>query len=300
MKKDEHKPWQKFGAADILIYLLLAILIFIMAFPFWNAMILSFNDGKDAMMGGIYFWPRKFTLDNYSQAFQNSSIWKAFGISALRTLLATFLSLLVTSMFAYAASKPYLKFRRFYMLLLLIAMFFNGGIIPVFLTIRNLGLVNNFLVYILPGVFNAFYAQIFISFFKGLPESLFESARIDGGRELTIYFKLVLPLSKSVLAAVGLFTAVFNWNSWYDNMLYMKNEEMNTLSFLFVKMIKSQETLENLAADSGIADLANMGGVSSTSLQLATMMIAILPIMCVYPFVQKYFATGMMIGSVKG
>ena len=251
-------------------------------------------------MGGIYFWPRKFTLDNYSQAFQNSSIWKAFGISALRTLLATFLSLLVTSMFAYAASKPYLKFRRFYMLLLLIAMFFNGGIIPVFLTIRNLGLVNNFLVYILPGVFNAFYAQIFISFFKGLPESLFESARIDGGRELTIYFKLVLPLSKSVLAAVGLFTAVFNWNSWYDNMLYMKNEEMNTLSFLFVKMIKSQETLENLAADSGIADLANMGGVSSTSLQLATMMIAVLPIMCVYPFVQKYFATGMMIGSVKG
>ena len=300
MKKDEHKPWQKFGAADILIYLLLAILIFIMAFPFWNAMILSFNDGKDAMMGGIYFWPRKFTLDNYSQAFQNSSIWKAFGISALRTLLATFLSLLVTSMFAYAASKPYLKFRRFYMLLLLIAMFFNGGIIPVFLTIRNLGLVNNFLVYILPGVFNAFYAQIFISFFKGLPESLFESARIDGGRELTIYFKLVLPLSKSVLAAVGLFTAVFNWNSWYDNMLYMKNEEMNTLSFLFVKMIKPQEPLETLAADSGIADLANMGGVSSTSLQLATMMIAVLPIMCVYPFVQKYFATGMMIGSVKG
>lgn len=298
--KGEHKPWQKFGIVDVIIYIILALIVFIMIFPFWNAVVLSFNDGKDAMMGGIYFWPRKFTMDNYKQAFQNNAIWKAFGISFTRTLLATVLSLLVTSMFAYSASKSYLKFRKFYMLLLLIAMFFNGGIIPVFLTIKSLGLVNNFLVYILPGVFNAFYAQIFISFFKSLPESLFESARIDGGREWTIYCRLVLPLSKSVLAAVGLFTAVFNWNSWYDNMLYMKNEEMNTLSFLFVKMIKSQETMENLAADSGVSELANLSGVSSTSLQLATMMIAVLPIMCVYPFVQKYFATGMMIGSVKG
>lgn len=298
--KGEHKPWQKFGIADVIIYVILAFIVFIMIFPFWNAVVLSFNDGKDAMMGGIYFWPRKFTMDNYKQAFQNNAIWKAFGISFARTLLATVLSLLVTSMFAYSASKSYLKFRKFYMMLLLIAMFFNGGIIPVFLTIKSLGLVNNFLVYILPGVFNAFYAQIFISFFKGLPESLFESARIDGGREWTIYCRLVLPLSKSVLAAVGLFTAVFNWNSWYDNMLYMKNEELNTLSFLFVKMIKSQETMENLAADSGVSELANLSGVSSTSLQLATMMIAVLPIMCVYPFVQKYFATGMMIGSVKG
>ena len=149
-------------------------------------------------------------------------------------------------------------------------------------------------------MFNAFYAQIFISFFRGLPESLFESARIDGAREFKIYSRLVLPLSKPVLAAVGLFTAVFNWNAWYDNMLYVKTEGLNTLSFLFVKMIKAQETMENLAATSGVTELANLSGVSSTSLQLATMMIAVLPIMLVYPFVQKYFATGMMIGSVKG
>ena len=174
------------------------------------------------------------------------------------------------------------------------------GIIPVFLAIRSYGLINNLLVYILSGVFNAFYAQMFISFFKGLPESLFESARIDGAREFTIYTRIVLPLSKPVLAAVGLFTAVFNWNAWYDNMLYVKNESLNTLSYLFVKMIKAQETMENMAASSGVADLANVSGVSSTTLQLATMVVAVLPIMCIYPFMQKYFATGMMIGSVKG
>lgn len=296
----KRKVWQKFGAPDVAIYAVLALLTFIMLFPFWNAVVLSFNDGKDAMLGGIYFWPRKFTLANYAQVFKNTAIWRAFGVSLARTALATTLSLLVTSMFAYAASKPYLKLRKFYMVLLLIAMFFNGGIIPVFLAIRSFGLINNFLVYILPGVFNAFYAQIFISFFRGLPESLFESARIDGAREFTIYTRLVLPLSKPVLAAVGLFTAVFNWNAWYDNMLYVKKEGLTTLSFLFVKMIKAQETMENLATSTGVADLANITGISSTTLQLATMVVAVLPIMCIYPFMQKYFATGMMIGSVKG
>ena len=297
---NNRKSWQKFGLPDVMIYLILALLTFVMLFPFWNAVVLSFNDGKDAMMGGIYFWPRKFTLANYTQVFKNLSIWRTFGVSVARTALSTALSLLVTSMFAYAASKSYLKLRKFYMILLLIAMFFNGGIIPVFLAIRSYGLINNFLVYILPGVFNAFYAQIFISFFKGLPESLFESARIDGAREFTIYTRIVLPLSKPVLAAVGLFTAVFNWNAWYDNMLYVKNESLNTLSYLFVKMIKAQETMENMAASSGVADLANVSGVSSTTLQLATMVVAVLPIMCIYPFMQKYFATGMMNGSVKG
>ena len=297
---NNRKSWQKFGVTDVVIYGILTLLTFVMLFPFWNAVVLSFNDGKDAMLGGIYFWPRKFTLANYAQVFKNLSIWRAFGVSVARTAIATVLSLLVTSMFAYAASKPYLKLRRFYMILLLIAMFFNGGIIPVFLAIRSYGLINNFLVYILPGMFNAFYAQIFISFFKGLPESLFESARIDGAREFTIYTRIVLPLSKPVLAAVGLFTAVFNWNAWYDNMLYVKNENLNTLSYLFVKMIKAQESMENMATSSGVADLANVSGVSSTTLQLATMVVAVLPIMCIYPFMQKYFATGMMIGSVKG
>lgn len=294
------KSWQKIGISDVIIYLVLVLLTFVMLYPFWNAVVLSFNDGKDAMLGGIYFWPRKFTLANYVQVFKNMAIWQAFGVSVVRTVTATALSLLVTSMFAYAASKPWLKFRRFYMILLLVAMFFNGGIIPVFLAIRSYGLINNFLVYILPGIFNAFYAQIFLSFFKGLPESLFESARMDGAGEFVVYSRIVLPLSKPVLAAVGLFTAVYNWNSWYDNMLYVKNDSLNTLSFMFVKMIKAQETMENMAATSGVADLANVSGVSSTTLQLATMVVAVLPIMCIYPFMQKYFATGMMIGSVKG
>lgn len=300
--KEKHirKPWEKFGFTDVVIYVLLATITFVTLFPFWNSIILSFNDGKDAQVGGIYFWPRKFTLANYEQVFENTEIWMAFFISTMRTIIGTTSSLFVTSLFAYAASKPYLKFRKFYMILLLISMYFSGGMIPTFLVIKDLNLLNSFWVYVIPWMFNAFYAQIFISFFRGIPGSLIESAKMDGATEWTIYFKMILPLSKPVLAAIALFTAVNHWNAWNDNLLYVKKDHLNTLSFLFVKMIKAQEYLENAAASTGIAELGRLSQVSSTSLQLATMMVAIIPIICIYPFVQKHFTSGIMIGSIKG
>ncbi len=296
----QRKLWQKFGVFDVILYILLALITFSMLFPFWNAVVLSFNDGKDAQVGGIYFWPRVFTLSNYEQVFTNTAIWQAFFVSILRTILGVLTTLIVTPLFAYAVSKPYLKFRRLYMALMLISMYFNGGIIPTYLVIKNLGLLNNFLVYIVTWMFNAFYATIFLSFFRGLPTSLFESAKLDGAGEWDIYFRIVAPLSKPVMAAVGLFVAVNHWNAWNDNLLYVKDENLNTLSFLFVKMIKAQESLEGLAAQTGVGELSKLASVSTTSIQLATMMIAVIPIICVYPFVQKHFASGMMIGSIKG
>lgn len=299
-QKTERKLWQKFGVFDVVIYILLAVITFSMLFPFWNAVVLSFNEGKDAQMGGIYFWPRKFTLANYEKVFTDPAIWRAFFVSVIRTILGTVTTLIVTPLFAYALSKPHLKFRKFYMGIMLVSMYFNGGMIPTYLVIKNLGLINNFWVYIITWMFNAFYATIFLSFFRGLPNSLFESAKIDGAGEWTIFFKLVIPLSKPVMAAVGLFVAVNHWNAWQDNLLYVKDEKLNTLSFLFVKMIKAQESLEGLAAQTGVGELSKLADVSSTTIQLATMMVAVIPIICVYPFVQKYFASGMMIGSIKG
>lgn len=299
-QKTERKLWQKFGAFDIVIYIILAIITFSMLFPFWNAVVLSFNEGQDAQLGGIYFWPRKFTLANYEKVFADQTIWGAFSVSVIRTILGTATTLIVTPLFAYALSKPYLKFRKFYMGIMLVSMYFTGGMIPTYLVIKSLHLINSFWVYIVTWMFNAFYATIFLSFFRGLPTSLFESAKIDGAGEWTIFFKLAIPLSKSVMAAVGLFVAVNHWNAWQDNLLYIKKEELNTLSFLFVKMIKAQESLEGLAAQTGVGELSKLADVSSTTIQLATMMISVIPIICVYPFVQKYFASGMMIGSIKG
>lgn len=298
--KEKRKPYERFTLFDGVLYLILGALAFSMLFPLWNAIVLSFNDGTDARLGGIYFWPRTFTLANYEKVILDMAVWRAFGVSVLRTILGTFSSLLVTSLFAYAASKKELMFRKVYMFLLLLSMFFNAGMIPTFLAFRSLGMYNSFWVYIIPWMFNAFYAQIFISFFRGIPDGLVESAKIDGAREGIIYARLVVPLSKPVFAAVGLFIAVNHWNAWQDNMLYVKNENWNTLSFLFVKMIKSQEYLENLASSTGVSEMGRASAVSSTTLQLATMMVSIVPIMCVYPFLQKYFASGIMIGSIKG
>lgn len=298
-KSSQRELWRKFGAADVIIYIFLGIVLFLTFFPFWNAVVLSFNEGKDAQMGGIYFWPRKFTLENYQKVITDTTIWNAFFVSVLRVVVGVVTTLIVTAMFAYAISKPHLKFRKFYMVLVLISMYFSGGLIPTYLVIKELGLLNNFLVYIVVWMFNAFYALVFLSFFRGIPAEIMEAAKIDGAGEGKIFFRIITPLSKPVMAAVGLFVAVNHWNAWYDNMIYVKKPELNTLSFLFVKMIQAQQAMENFA--STVSDISvSQSTVSTTTLSLATMMVAIVPIMLVYPFVQKYFTSGIMIGSVKG
>ena len=298
VKPNAKKPWEKFSLLDVIILISLTALAFVMLFPFYNAIVLAFNDGRDAAMGGVYFWPRVPTLDNFRQVFSNNDIFNAFFISISRTLLGTMLSLMIMSMFAYAVSRSNLMFRRFYLVLLVFAMYFQGGVIANFLLIRNLGLYNSFLALILPGSFNVLFAMIFVTFFKGLPDAILEAARIDGASNIMIYFRIVLPLSGPVLAAIGLFTALNHWNSWFDHMLYAPRDGLQSLAYLFTKMIMAQQYIET----GSVADAALMQqiGVSSKSLQLAAMVVATAPIMFIYPFLQKYFTKGIMIGSVKG
>ncbi len=286
-----------------IVLLLLILLMLFFIYPFFNCVILSFNDGRDAMNPGLYFWPRVPTLDNYIKAIQAEGMGRAAMFSVLRTVFGTIGTVLVCSMFGYAMSKPRLKFRGFYLLVAMIPMFFSGGMIPSFLLIRDLHLYNSFLVYILPGLFSTFYAIIFMSSFRELPASIEESAKMDGANQFIIFYRIVLPVSMPVVAAISIFTAVGHWNSWMDTMLYTDKTSINTLAFLFSKVIFQTQYLQNLVEsfDGAAADIAiKMRGATSTSVMVAAMVLATVPIMVIYPFFQKHFVKGVMIGSVKG
>lgn len=283
-------------------FLYLSIILFTLAvvYPFYQCVVLSFNDGRDAMSGGIYFWPRKLSFYNYTYVFSDKNIANAAIISVLRTVIGVVSALLVTSIFSYAISKKKLLFRKTYITLGLITMYFGGGLIPSYLLIRSLNLFDNFLVYILPNLFGMYNAVIFITFFSQIPQSLEESAKIDGANDLYIFFKIIFPISTPVFATIALFVGVGHWNSWFDTMLYTKSTNLNTLSHLLTKMINSQQfrELTSKSRTTAISSLAS--SMTSTSLMLATMVVTTVPIIVLYPFLQKHFVKGIMLGSLKG
>lgn len=285
---------------DMANYALVTIFTLFVLYPFLYCLILSLNDGRDAERGGIYFWPRKFTLGNYAFVFGNKEILVAAQNSVLRTVIGVVAALFITSIFAYALSKSDLLFRKFYMTLGLITMYFGGGFIPYYLLIRDLNLFNNFLVYILPNLFGMFHAIMFISFFKTIPPSLEESAKIDGANDFYIYWKIYIPVSKPVLATIALFVGVGHWNSWFDTMMFARKPHLETLSHILTKMISAQRFIDEvqMSKQTSIASLAR--GMTATSLMLATMVVTSFPIIVLYPFLQKYFVKGIMIGSIKG
>jgi putative aldouronate transport system permease protein len=281
-------------------YLIMLFYIILIAYPFYYVIVLSFNDGMDAARGGIYFWPRVFTLENYKIFLKDKVVFVAFVNSVLRTIIGILSALLVTGFYAYAISKKELLFRKFYVLFGIITMYFGGGLIPTFLIMRSLGLFNNFLVYILPSMFSMFNAILFTSFFKEIPAEIEESAFIDGANEFQIFFKLIFPISKPVFAAIALFNGVSHWNSWFDTMLYTSGTKLETLSHLLVKKLNiSVQLIEMAKTDLGVGG-SKLLGLTSNSLMLAVMVITAFPIIAIYPLLQKYFIKGIMIGSLKG
>jgi putative aldouronate transport system permease protein len=258
----------------------------------------SLNDAKDAMMGGIYWWPRKFSLENYITVFEDSAVVQAFKITIGKTVLGTIINVLFTAMVAYPLSKQRLVGRKYYMAMGTITMFFAGGLIPTFLLFKNLSLLNNFLVYIIPAAFNFFNLLIFINFFREIPAALEESAQIDGGNDFTIFRRIILPLSKPVLATIALFAGVGQWNDYFGGLMYMTNrvdlEPIQTFLYRMVAQVQSSQVAGSISAGNVTAS-----DTTSTSIKLAAMVITTLPICCVYPFLQKYFVKGMMVGAVK-
>jgi len=296
MVKDKSPGNRIFNIVNTIIMIIVIILTL---YPFWYSVVGSLNDGLDFAKGGVYVWPREFTLDNYTALFSDIALVKAFGVTFARTVVGTVTHIIFTSMFAYAFSRRNLKFKNFYGVIGLMSMYLSGGLIPYFLLINALGLYDSFWVYIIPWLFSFWDAIIFRNFFSDLPEALIESAKIDGASEWRVFFQIVLPLSKPVVAAIALFTAVGHWNSYYDSMLYTLDSNLQTVQLYILKLIKSTEAsllLQNMSMTTKVTRKT----VSTTTLQMAAMVAASLPVICIYPFVQKFFIKGMFIGSVKG
>ncbi|THF73679.1 carbohydrate ABC transporter permease [Cohnella fermenti] len=283
------------GAAfDLFNALLMIALCVCTLYPFYNIVITSFNDPTDAARGGITLWPRVFSIENYKVVFRNDSMFHAFVVTVARTLIGSAAAVLFTGAFAYGISKSELVGRKLFLMMAIVTMYFSGGIIPYYLVVaKYLHLKGHFPVYIIPNLFNVFNAIIMLTFFRALPKEMEESAKIDGANELRIFFLLVLPVSKPVLATITLYNAVFHWNSWYDAMLF-GGEKLLTLQQILMQIISSNSNVSMIASQLGY------GSVTASSLKLATMVITTLPIVFSYPFVQKYFVQGVMIGSVKG
>lgn len=274
--------------------LFLSFFIALIIFPLWNIIVLSFNDGYDAMKGGIYLWPRKFTLDNYTTILKDKTVYRAFGVTVVKTILGVIAHLFVTGIAAYAMSKPQLVGRKVFIRMGIITMYFYGGMIPTFLVVKQLGLTNSFWVYIIPALFSFYDMIILMNFFKGLPISLEESAKIDGANYFQVFIKIILPLSLPVLATIALFHGVYQWNDYFTAKLYITDKSLYPIQYYLYQILTSAG-----AASSAKAGVYISKAYTTQSLQQATMIITTLPIMLVYPFLQKYFISGMMVGGVK-
>ncbi|GHV07032.1 sugar ABC transporter permease [Spirochaetia bacterium] len=283
---------------DFIIYLFLGIIFFVTAYPFYLSIVLSFNEGLDAANGGIYLFPRKFTLSNY-RGFLNDEKWiLAIGVTVVRTLLGTTVTTLFTCIVAYGLAQENLVGRRVYMTIAIVCLYFSGGLIPYYMVLRSLHLINSFLVYIIPSALNLFYALVAISFFQSLPRELHESAIIDGAGEIPIFFKIILPLSKPLLATIAIFTGVGHWNSWFDSAFFVQNKNLRTLGYLLMEVINRSNL--NTRSQESIMAVSSAVVLTPMAVQVTAMVIAVFPIMIIYPFLQKYFITGLTVGSVKG
>lgn len=295
--------WGDKGLQAIISFLLI-LLGFSTLYPFWNSLVISFNVGSDTSLGGITFWPRSFTLENYSLVFGDGRISQAFMISVLRTGSGTLLSVLFTAVFAYGLSKRELIGRKYYMIFCIITMYFSGGLIPSFLLIRGMGMMDTFWVMIIPGLISVYNMIIFRTFFLGLPTGLEESARMDGCNHFGVLFRIVIPISGPVIATLSLFTAVWHWNDWFSPTIYINDARLFPIQTLLKQILNSnivtEQLLQSVGNNAAAQDrLAAAQSVTTRSLSMATTMVATLPIILVYPFLQKYFVKGVLIGSLK-
>ncbi len=277
---------------------LMLLISFLALYPIWYVFVNSFNEANDAMLGRIYWWPRVFSLENYKAVFRDSTVFQAYTITILRTFFGTIFSVLFTALVSYALSKPYLMLRKLYLTIGTITLFFGGGLIPYFLVLRSLGLLNNFLVYIIPALFSFFNLLIFMSFFRELPAALEESARIDGAGDFRIFFKIIFPLSMPVIATVALFNGVYHWNDYFSGVMYMTTRtDLEPIQTYLYRVI-AQSSANDIRSAAG-AEVVTKNLTTSTAIKLATMVITTVPIVCVYPFLQKYFIKGMLLGAIK-
>ena len=288
--------------SSVLIYVFIVFILFITVYPFLNVLALSFNDSADTATGINMIWPRVWTLENYKKLIQYENLPRAAVNSVVRTVAGTVAGIVCSAMMAYTLSRKDYVFRRQLGFIFVVPIYVSGGIIPYFLLIRNLGMINSFWVYIIPALISTWNVIIIRSFMDGLPDELPESAMLDGANDFTVFVRIIFPLCKPVIATVALWIAVGHWNSWIDTYLFNPSKpNLSTLQYELMKVLDS--TSSGNAAGRALMDpnaalAARM--VSPISVRMAITIVVIVPILAVYPFIQKYFVTGMTLGAVKG
>jgi len=272
-------------------------------YPLLHVLAISLNDARDAIAGGIGIVPRKLSFESYEAVFVTKGIFNALGVSVSRTAIGTVLYVLITSMTAFAMLDVRMPGYKWIYRFFILSMFLGGGLIPTFLLYDAIGLYNNFLVYILPRLFGVFNMILFRTYMKQIPAEMHESALLDGAGDLTVFFRIMVPLCVPILATISLFTAVGQWNAWQDTLYFTNDANLESLQYLLMKVLRQAEaTAMSKAAQRAIRErtLRNMTTITPDSIKMAITIVATVPILVVYPFVQRYFVKGIMIGAVKG
>lgn len=287
------------------IYILLLLLGLSALYPFWNSIVISFNSGSDTSLGGVTYWPRVFTLDNYRIVLEDERLYRSFLISMLRTVIGTAMSVFLTMILGYGLSRPYVFFHRFYMIYFIVTMFFQGGLIPSFLINRSLGFMDSFWVMVIPFLINVWNMIIFRTFFRELPSGLEESAKLDGCNNFGVLFRVVVPVSGPVIATLSLFTAIFHWNDWFTASIYINTQSLMPVQSLLQQILNSNLASEMLVQATGgnaaaMEQFDRAQTITTKSLSMTVMIVTTIPIIAVYPFLQKYFVKGVLVGSIKG
>ncbi len=293
---------QRLSISDIIFntinYSLLTLLLIATVYPFYYIFIYSISDSFEAQKG-VFLWPAGFSLESYKASFQLKGLTDAAVVSVLRTVLGTLLSVICCAFFAYLITKKEMPFRKLIYRFVLITMYFNAGIIPWYLTMKAYGLQNNFLLYILPTALIGFYIILIKTFMEQLPPSLEESAKIDGAGYMTIFTKIIFPLSMPIIATIAVFAAVGQWNTWFDNFFLISDPKLQTLQLLLYNFLSQTNSIAGMTGE----ELTRNGRVrvmTPQSVQMTITMLVTLPIVIVYPFLQRFFVKGIMLGAVKG
>lgn len=280
-------------AIRVISYIVMTLFAIMCLFPFYYILVVSISDPQYVREGQIILWPRGFSLEAFKVTFQHARFYSSFRISVIRTLVGTALGITLSSSLAYAVSRKYLRGRKFFMIFIVFTMLFNGGIIPTYLVVRYTDLIDTTWALIIPNMINTFNVIVLVNFFRSIPDEIEESAKIDGANDLVIFYRLMIPVAMPAIATITLFISVYHWNSLMDGILYINTPSKKPLQVYLNDIVAAGQT-DDLFGD------ASARWLPTLSLKTATIFASTLPILIVYPFLQKYFVKGIMVGSVKG
>ncbi|MCR5367183.1 putative aldouronate transport system permease protein [Eubacterium ruminantium] len=296
-KRKKMKTSSADKAFTVINTIIMTLFLIITLYPILNTLAVSFNDGIDSARGGIHFWPRIFSISNYKAVLRRPGIYQGALITVARTVFGTLSSLAVNALLAYIVSRKRFLFRNQLSLFWVVTMYVNGGMIPTLVLFKNLKLTGTFWVYVIPGMVSAFNMLVMRTYMNGLPDALEEAAQIDGAGYMKVFVRIISPLCKPVYATIALFIAVYHWNAWFDTMLYNRNKTKNTtLQWELMKLLTSAMSQTGGSANPGST---KSDAITPIAIRAAATILTALPILCLYPFLQRYFVSGVTIGGVK-